>query len=671
MRDVKLREFLTCYQEVDVWAEYKNKDITELSDIVGEYKKAWKTITATALKEYNDLRNYFLKGDVRTDYAQFQNIDEEQLTEINRLHAIFVQSWPKDIRGESAFVHSLHTRWKDHSMRIGDRIKSLDRRHDTMDPAHPKYVPEGEELVFKETVTLPMAELELDKLDAFLATYEKLEERKLAWYKLKKSDPNFNISEEEFVETFPAERQVTIPDIVRWLIDEYKRSLIGRDQYELLELIRQRFQKEPKRFPPWLQYMVIHFSGMRYASAHGSWADPRDLVARLHEPQIEAEIDLMNDVSVEKICAEKISAYESTNIDSRPRLAKAQEKKWKDKLHWYLADMKSNGPKTRRNALMNLLKAEDEYALMSKSAEEIHNILLSTKDNFHAWVWHEIVRLTDLRVTQASNTHWEILSPEQVAQELLEPEENHLRGIVHAWAHRNQAAWRDEHGRTLELIVTRAVCNETAEHCQHIRGHLPPGGLTPKPRWYYDHEAKGDLPGSYFIKPTSEKDYTQGASILWLRFANEKPDAWQAAKDIVTKQKVGLLPPEFLKRKPKDQGVWVYEFGDMITRNRTTIRPEDKYKFVERQWLRWIHEATVAEVAETVDGMMVITFETSLPTDASDTSSVGIHKMPLNWHLADGTEDNYNRSFVGYVPDGQIPFDKLEKMLDWNRILMK
>ena len=77
------------------------------------------------------------------------------------------------------------------------------------------------------------------------------------------------------------------------------------------------------------------------------------------------------------------------------------------------------------------------------------------------------------------------------------------------------------------------------------------------------------------------------------------PSEWQIARWIETKQKVGLLPAEFKTKKAKD-GEWVYKFGEVTTRSRTTITP-DKQKVVENQWLRWIHEATVAEVAETAD----------------------------------------------------------------------
>jgi len=38
-------------------------------------------------------------------------------------------------------------------------------------------------------------------------------------------------------------------------------------------------------------------------------------------------------------------------------------------------------------------------------------------------------------------------------------------------------------------------------------------------------------------------------------------------------------------------------------------------RVLQQEWLRWMHEATVAEVAETADGPVVLTFETALPYD--------------------------------------------------------
>ena len=557
--------------------------------------------------------------------------------------------------------------WKRHRDSIRDWIKSRTRRQEAMDPAHPKYVPEGEELEYKESITLPMAEQEMERLRAFLATYDKIEKRKLDWYWLqRRGQAPKGMSEARFLSTFPPERQVTLRDIAYWKIEAYTQSLAGKNQYELLDMINQRFQKEPERFPPWLQYMVVHFSGMRYSSAHGSWADPKDLLVRLRAPQIEEEIKALDDAAVESTCAEKVAAYESTGTGPKLKLAEAQEKAWRDKIGWYLPNCKSNSARTRRQGLTALRKTEDAYEIMTRPTGEALDSLRSMKKEFPAWAWKEIVSLTPLRLTEVNAPDWEKLTRQQ--QEESYYQENYpLRAIINTWRYRDLSAWREEHERTLELIVTRLVCNEAAEHCQHIRGHQPPGGLAARPKWYQD--AEEDTPGAYFVKPASAADYTQGASILWLRFVSfstSNPSEWQVARPIETKQEVGLLPPEFTSKKAKDR-TWEYKYGQVITRTRTIVQ-EDKTKVIEQQWLRWIHEATVAEVAETADGMMVLTFETALPGGDSATSAVGIHKMPLEWHLADGTEDQYNRSFVGYVPEGQALVENLKPMLDLNKI---
>lgn len=91
----------------------------------------------------------------------------------------------------------------------------------------------------------------------------------------------------------------------------------------------------------------------------------------------------------------------------------------------------------------------------------------------------------------------------------------------------------------------------------------------------------------------------------------------------------------------------------------------------QRQWLRWIHEATVIQATETAEGKMMYTFETALPDDDKGTSSIGMFKSTQNYFLSDGKEDTYNRSFVGYIPEGELPMEHIKEMLDWNKLLPK
>jgi hypothetical protein len=677
MREPKLRDFLVYYMEIDLWVQYKDKDIAALTADVDVYTKAQEAAAITAYKSHASLLSYFLLKDARFFYVKFNPIDEAELTEINNFHAMFVESWPKDIRGERSFVEGQIQFWVNHRNMLRDRVKSKQRRVDNMDPAHPNRPAEMQELAAKQNVTLPMAEQELDQLRAFLATYDKIEQRKLAWYKLSTSDPNFKTPEADFLVQYKPEQPATVRDIVWWKAEDYKASLESKNQYELLELAYQRFAKEPKRYPYWLQYMVVHFSGMRYASAHGSWADPKDLLIRLGAAGLAKNTQALDDDAIAKLCAEKIAAYETGAGSNVPALARAAEKEWKDKVALDMLSVKANGPKTRRAGISALLIDEANYDIRSLSTEDALNKLVAMKDKFPAWAWKEIVKLTPLRINYVTDPNWEKPTPEEDAERNSQ-QASDIRNIMDAWENYDPSAWREEHGRTHELIVSRAVCNETAEHCQHIRGHLPPGGLTPKPKWYSTNEAENTLPGNprpFYTKPTSAADYVPGASILWLRFVDKQPDAWQIAKAVKTKSGVGLLPDVPVTKKKEDPKApvtpWKYLAADTVTRTRTITDPQTKVKVEQKQWLRWIHEATVAEVAETADGMTVITYETALPDGDKGTSAVGIFKMPLAWHLSDGPEDTYNRSFTGFVPEGQVPMEHLKTMLDWNRILLK
>ncbi|MBI5962492.1 MAG: hypothetical protein HY863_03365 [Chloroflexi bacterium] len=675
MRLQKLKEFLIYYMEIDIWSQYKGKDIATLQSDVQAYKKAQELAKAQAFRDYAALLAYFKTADVHAAYAKFTPTDEAEIAEINKLHQLFITSWSRDIRGERTFVMGQIAYWLNHYNLLKDSIKSKKRQVSVMGLDHPKRDAEAKALALKENVTLPMVEHELAQLRAFDKTYEKVEKPKLEYYRLQKADPNFKTTEAEFLAAYAPVQTVTLQNLAQWKVDEYIASLEKKNQYELLDEIHQRFKKEPKRFPYWLQYMVVHFSGMRYASAHGSWADPKDLLIQLRLAEVAKEnAKIADDLEIERQCKEKVALYEGTGGLNRPKLALAADKAWKDKVALHMLSVKANGPKTRRAGLAALKAEEVNYEFMSLTTDEALKKLESMQATFPKWAWKEIVKLTPLRVNHVKDLNWETLSPEETA-ERSSPQSNDLRMVMDAWITKHIGAWRDEHGRSHELIVSRAVCNETAEHIQHIRGHLPPGGLTPKPSWYQKNEADNKLPGEthpYYVKPTSAKDYTQGASIFWLRFVDKQPDQWQVAKPIATKNGVGLLDKGFIGRKPKDKNdiPWVYKPGDTTIRSRTYMDASKK-KVTQQQWLRWIHEATVAEAAETADGPVIITYETALPGGDLGTSAVGIHKMPLAWHLSDGTEEAYNRSFVGYVPEGQVPLEHLQTMLDWNRILRK
>lgn len=888
LREMKLRDFLIAFQEIDTWAEYKGKNVAGLSAEIQAYHADQARAVKEAYQAYARLRAYFLKPDVRADYARFSPIDEAELLEINNLHGTFVTYLNRpnmaDVRREKNFVSERVYDWETHRKDIQTRVAAKQRRINAIrdnNPNHPSLPKETQELARLQNVTLAMAEQELTNLYNFVSTYNKIEARKLELYKTKQSalnnrtqvatqladaqsrlkvaeskqrsaseevtrlksppslaplekyfatpdvsaqlrvnfpaidavelatvngihkglsdelvysktdaailtaihnrgyqlqqaqaamqkeivkhtadlgnmpadwkerparqarlaylqdtgtkvlaaelkqvndyaaafevsrkpqaelaqtiqakekdlaaaqaaynqvkaettnlesqvksiDSALSASEEQYLTDYKPAGNPSLQDLARAKVEQYKASLKDKTASQLLELIAQRFFQQPERYPLWLQYMVVHFSGMRYASAHGSWADPKDLLVSLRTMNAAQDFKKMDDDAIQALCQQKILVYESpaTATGKVPPLATAKDPAWRDKIALHLRQIKSIGPSYRRQGLLDLRLTEESYEVELMSAEQVKEAFEGVKDSLPEWMWKEIVKMTDLRVTQAHDPNWEKLTPEEQEQRYA-PQYDQFRQIMDKWTSTYITGWREEHAKSNELIVTRAVCNEVAEHIQHLRGHAPDGGLTAKAPWYMKQEKEKKIPGTpapYFKRPRTAQDYTPGASVLWLRFVNEEPNPWRIARPLTTLQGDGLIAKELIG--VKSASGWTYATADSVTRSRIAVNDRNA-KVKEVQWLRWIHEATVVQVAETADGPIVFTFETALPYEDRRLSTIGLFRHDLDWMLSIGSEDTYNASFVGYVPEFQPPLDDLSRMLDWSKILLR
>gem|GEM_PF-927084 len=500
----------------------------------------------------------------------------------------------------------------------------------------------------------------------------------------KKDDPEFLKKEEERLKK----------QIVQFLADEYYAKLLGWDHDKLLEEVFHRFWNEPERFPLWLQYMVVHFSGMRYASAHGSWADPKELYLNLRTSEIQndikEELRKMDDGVLKASCDERVATYgplkepvdSSVSLPEYARAAASDKKFIKRFQEYYLAELTSPRPDKRHKAFFDLRIDEESCEIHAMKSENVLEELKIYKKEYDLpeWMWDEIVKLTDLRLTEVDSPEWETLSVEEQNKRNSNADKRmaKYRDIMNQWKAKYLTGWREEHERTNRLIVTRAVCNEVAEHIQHLRGHTGAAGLAEKPFWYKEEESKfyaskerpaGSRP--YFVKAKSRNDFEVGASILWLRFVNEIPNEWRIARTIETRQGDGLIPSAYRGRN-MESGGWVYYLDEPIKRSRRPVQKKGTPKApTQNQWLRWMHEATVAAVEETAEGTVVLTFETTLPYEDPSVSTVGMLKRYLNDLTSDLGEDAFNPAFVGFRPEGKIPASDLEEMLDWNHILQK
>jgi len=271
------------------------------------------------------------------------------------------------------------------------------------------------------------------------------------------------------------------------------------------------------------------------------------------------------------------------------------------------------------------------------------------KDQLPQWMWKEIVAVTELRPNEVNETdpdihNWERLTvPEQ--SEKNSPKSATHREIINAWKPKYLTSWREEHERAHRLIVRSSVCNEVAEHIQHLRGHKGAPGLSGKPNWYRGEENKykalpdpkptDDVP--FFKWPRKIEDYHVGASILWLKYKNEPAFSWEAVEAMTTSEGDPLVP-----YVDSPNSLWNYKSGGLTRTN--SVNRHSEYLF-------WIHEATVACQAETAEGNVVLTFETNLPYEDRRLAAVGLFKRNDYNLFFDGGEDAYNGSFLGYVPE--------------------
>lgn len=664
------------------------------------------------------LEKYFSDPDISDlVQTQFPLASRALLDTLKGLHRDLSQAlhFTKEISGKAGGVQNQIYKLKAYRRTVEMQITQAETKLRSMPAA---WTHRGEQealLVNLRTVSLPVIDLELDHLQDFQAgllasqrteaqldqmlaakeqekaglvsSLEGLTRQAREWQEeLLAIQALLDADEDQNLARAVSTRPVTVRDIVAGKIESYKAALSQMTHRELMEEVCGRFLQQPERYPLWLQYMVIHFSGMRYQSAHGSWADPKDLLVNLRMSALEREFKTLDDAAIDDLCLEKITTYEPVNeqaatllpglVRKSPKLAHATDAKSRDKIRHHLRGLKSPTLYQRRKALFDLLLDEESYEVEMMTGLEARDALESIKDELPDWMWKEIVKLTDLRLSEVHDSNWENLTDEE-QEERNAPQWEQYRLIMNKWKQDHLTGWREEHDRTNRLIVTRAVCNETAEHIQHLRGHSPPGGLTAKPAWYLAREREFERktnplpnePQPYFVKPTQLKDFTAGASILWLRFVRDYPNPWRIAVPLKLNNGDDLLPRALFAVRPASPGVWDYDEGNAIKRTRTVMNGKQMTR--EEQWLRWMHEATVVTTGESFEGPVILTFETALPYEDKRLATIGVFKHTLGSlrHLISG--DTFNGTYVGFVPEAQLPVDDLAFMLDWNKILLR
>jgi len=456
----------------------------------------------------------------------------------------------------------------------------------------------------------------------------------------------------------PAERVALVTTNLNTLRQRYN----SMDHDALLAEVLDRFDADPtrQRYPDWLRYMTVHFSGMRYKSAHGSWADPSLLIPLLEK---------MSRETLNKATPQQVAALaQAAGLQNLPADLDGQ----KNALFNYQTAQEPVGP--------NLSPDQTSLTVLERL------LLMKERMGFPHWFWKEVVSHADLRLAVQKGdwpNDWENLSLDDIRERQLS-KDFRWQTILFEWI-QDIAAWREKHYRDLTLVVTRAVCNELSEHIHHLRGIKPASGLTAKPVWYRNlaggsppqpvapakpgmEKEKAaikkdqppptpvqDLPDGvpYFGRALNRSYFKPGASILSLGWVPSKPNPWQIANPIAGIDFQQEIDP-----------TWKYSiFNNEITRTKPAPplpgQPQPKHKDEKagpkaaskvpdlKEWLRWTHEAIVVGVFDLLDGPNVITFET-------------FPKTGIN-HTSIANKQNRWSEFIGFNPGSA--FDPLKDSL--------
>ena len=102
---------------------------------------------------------------------------------------------------------------------------------------------------------------------------------------------------------------------------------------------------------------------MRYATAHGSWADPKDLLINLRTAALDKDFKKLDDDAIEAMSQQRISLYETPNgsTPNAPQLTQTTDTKWKEKIAFHLRGLKSPSDYYQRKALFDLRLDEENY----------------------------------------------------------------------------------------------------------------------------------------------------------------------------------------------------------------------------------------------------------------------------------------------------------------------
>ena len=115
LREMKLRDFLVFFEEIDLWAAYKGKSLETMQDEVTAFKSAQAKHWAEAYDSAQEYREFFITGDMTGEYRKkYADPDLELLKKINLMHTTFKNYFPriKNVVNERYFLTQRIYEWE-------------------------------------------------------------------------------------------------------------------------------------------------------------------------------------------------------------------------------------------------------------------------------------------------------------------------------------------------------------------------------------------------------------------------------------------------------------------------------------------------------------------------------------------------------------------------------
>ena len=207
LRELKLRDFLIHFQEIDVWGEYKNKKIENLGDDVAAFKASKTKLVTSSQTEFQDNITYF-----QGDLIVFENREGTEapdpviLDKLRKEHSSFDKYF-------LSYDRSLLQRiYLDRYVRRIEGIRKTMLSKIAQNERNIRNVPQSSrvekwrQIVQTLNNTIPIVDAELNRLYTFSALFKKI--------KTQKDDLNKRIASKE-------KERTKIENELRW-----KRSFV-------------------------------------------------------------------------------------------------------------------------------------------------------------------------------------------------------------------------------------------------------------------------------------------------------------------------------------------------------------------------------------------------------------------------------------------------------------